>query len=202
LAIARKFITRFGRFGAGVRSEPAIESALVRVAVLLSIWGLAGAVWLVARALWTLTPVAWEAVSSGVMGPFSWTLLSVWVVVNAYAEGYVGFHQKFSPRAVDRALFLGRNPTWLRAVLAPVFCMGLFHASRRTLISSWVLLVGIVLLVLAVRSLPQPWRGIVDAGVVVGLGLGLASLLWHFVTALWRGREPSMHDVPVEGRSM
>jgi hypothetical protein len=34
----------------------------------------------------------------------------------------------------------------------------------------------------------QPWRGIVDAGVVLGLMVGLSSLLWIFITRLFGGR--------------
>lgn len=174
----------------------AIESALVHKRTWVAAWGILGVAALLVRALFALTPIAVEALTAGAMSPFEWGVLLAWVLGNAYAEGYVGFHQKFSPRTVDRALFVARNPTWPRVVLAPAFCLGLFDAGRRTQIVSWALLVGIVLLVVLVRGLPQPWRGIVDAGVVVGLGIGLASLLWHFVTALSRGREPTLHDVP------
>ena len=37
---------------------------------------------------------------------------------------------------------------------------------------------GIVGLIVLIRKLDQPWRGIVDAGVVVGLGWGLVATLW------------------------
>ncbi|HLE71719.1 MAG TPA: hypothetical protein VJH87_18715 [Vicinamibacteria bacterium] len=103
---------------------------------------------------------------------------------NAYAEGYRGFDRKFSPRVVGRALDLGRNPTLLRVVLAAPYCIGLFHAPRKTMVTSWTLVFVIAGVVYGVRLLPQPWRGIIDAGVVVGLGIGLLSLLGRFAAAL------------------
>ncbi len=141
--------------------------------------------------------MALEPIRAGQLGPWHWVLLVGWALANAYAEGYAGFHRKFSPRTVDRALFLGSHPSWLRVVLAAPFCMGLFAARRRTMIASWALVVGIVVLVNTMRLLAQPWRGIIDAGVVVGLSAGLASLLGLYVQALRTGREPVRHEVPL-----
>ncbi len=140
-------------------------------------WGILGVALLLCRALYSLAPFALEAVSSRALGPLHWLVLTAWVGFNAYAEGYVGFHQKFSPRVVQRALDLGRNWTPLRAVLAAPYCIGLFDAPRRTMIASWLVVFVVTSLVIGMRFVPQPWRGIVDAGVVVGLGMGLISLL-------------------------
>ncbi len=149
-------------------------------------WGVLGVSVLLFRALYQLTPFALEAVASSALGPVHWIVLAAWVAFNAYAEGYVGFHQKFSPRVVERALHLGRNRTPLRVLLAAPYCIGLFSAPRRTMITSWVFVFVIAALVFGVRHVPQPWRGIIDAGVVVGLGIGLISLLAHFFAALAR----------------
>ncbi len=146
-------------------------------------WGVLGVVLVVCRALYQLAPLALELVSSP-LGAGHWLALLAWVSFNAYAEGYVGFHLKFSPRVVERALELGRNPTPLRVVLAAPYCMGLFHAPRKVMISSWILVLAIAVVVFGVRYLPQPWRGIIDAGVVVGLGIGALSLLARFAFAL------------------
>ena len=62
--------------------------------------------------------------------------------------------------------------------------MGLFRAPRRVLITSWVLLFAIMGVVVLVRQIAQPWRGIIDAGVVVGLGAGLLSMLFLFARAI------------------
>jgi len=150
-------------------------------------WGVLGVALLLGRALYQLTPLALEVIRSSSLGLPHWSLLLAWVAFNAYAEGYVGFHRKFSPRVVRRALDLGRNPTVLRVVFAAPYCIGLFHAPRKTMLTSWTLVLVIAFVVFGVRHLSQPWRGIIDAGVVVGLGIGLVSLLAHFVSALSGG---------------
>jgi hypothetical protein len=147
-------------------------------------WGILGVALLLGRALLQLTPIALEPIVSSSLRLPHWILLLAWVAFNAYAEGYLGFHRKFSPRVVGRALDLGRNPTFLRVLLAAPYCIGLFHAPRRTMFTSWSLVLVIAGVVVGVRHLPQPWRGIIDAGVVVGLGIGLLSLLSSFVSAL------------------
>lgn len=147
-------------------------------------WGVLGVGLLLGRALVQLTPIALEAVASHAFRLPHWALLLAWVAFNAYAEGYLGFHRKFSPRVVGRALDLGRNPTLLRVILAAPYCIGLFEAPRRTMLTSWILVLVIAAVVFGVRHISQPWRGIIDAGVVVGLGIGLLSLLASFVSAL------------------
>ena len=92
------------------------------------------------------------------------------------------------------------GPGALRAVsrvaLAPVFCMGLIHATRRLLISSWILAVAVIVIIIAVRALPPPWRGIVDLGVAVALTWGVAAL-WYFFALGLRGTElPVPADTP------
>ena len=63
---------------------------------------------------------------------------------------------------------------------------------------SWVFVIAIVLLVWWVRSLPQPWRGIVDGGVVLGLMWGLGVILWLFLRYLLGARIPPPGDIPLE----
>ena len=46
--------------------------------------------------------------------------------------------------------------------------------------TSWSMVLGIVTLVVLVRRLPQPWRGIIDGGVVVGLSWGIVAILILF----------------------
>jgi hypothetical protein len=162
---------------------------------LIELWGVAGVVALLVQALLRLTPLAVDAIRDG-MSAGQWVLLVIWVVINAHAEGYRGFHRRFSPRVVARAQWLGAHPRPHLVVLAPVFCMSLIFASRRGRWVARIVLAAIVAIVVVVRGLAQPWRGIVDAGVVVGLGLGLISLLYFYARAL-RGLPPAIDpDLP------
>lgn len=45
-------------------------------------------------------------------------------------------------------------------------------ATYRRLVVSWCVVIGVVILIIVTVHLPQPWRGIVDTGVVGGLGWG------------------------------
>jgi hypothetical protein len=146
------------------------------------VWGVGGVVLLLVSALVRLTPMAWQAVASG-LDRLQWTLLVVFTIWMAWSEGYRGFQKNFSPRVAARARHLAEHPTALRVALAPLFCMAYFGAPRRRTIVTLVLTLAIVGLVVAVRRLSQPWRGIIDAGVVVGLAWGLLTLLWYTVRA-------------------
>lgn len=158
-------------------------------------WGIVGVVALLAQALGRLAPLAWDAIEGG-LTVLQWAVLVAWVVINAHAEGYRGFHRRFSPRVVARALHLSAQPRAALVLLAPLYCMSLLHASRRGMIVARVLVLAIVLVVVCVRMLEQPWRGIVDAGVVVGLGLGTLSLLGFTAMAI-AGRPPAIDpDLP------
>ena len=146
----------------------------------IALWGFLGVVALVGKSLFVLAPVALEVLRPGALDGWQWGVLLVWVAFMAYGEGFLGFHRKFSPRVVARAFGLSREPTALRVLLAAPYCLSLFHAPRRNMVTSWMLVLTIAALVVGVRQIPQPWRGIVDAGVVVGLGIGLTSLVLAF----------------------
>ncbi len=108
---------------------------------------------------------------------YHWLSLALISAFMGYAEGFRGFQQRFSPRVAARAKYLKEHPRRLHVALGPFFCIGYFHATRRRKITSLSLTLGIILLVGLVRMLPQPWRGILDAGVVLGLIWGILSLL-------------------------
>jgi hypothetical protein len=156
--------------------------------VLGAIWGMAGVVFILARAVLVLLPQALVPLERGIR-PSLALLYLLSIAFNGYAEGYRAFHKKFSPRVAARALHLLRDRSTVHLLLAPLFVMAFFHAPRRRLIATWVMLVALVLLIWAVRQVPQPWRGVIDAGVVVALTWGIASLLYFFVRGL-RGVEP------------
>ena len=106
------------------------------------------------------------------------------IVYMAYAEGYKGFHRGFSPRVIQRANYLRENPRWHHVLLAPAFCMGYIYATRRRQILSIGLTLVVMGFVVVARQLPQPWRGILDVGVVTGLSLGIMSILYFLLNSL------------------
>ena len=114
---------------------------------------------------------------------YHWVVLLLNTLLMAYLEGYRGFQKGFSPRVAARAKYLAQHPKLLHVCLAPFFCLGYFYTSRRRQISVIALTLGIILLVRLVGLLDQPWRGIIDAGVVVGLSWGLVSFLLFCVQA-------------------
>ncbi len=159
------------------------------------IWGLGGVVALLGSAVGRLAPLAGEAFSHDLTG-VQWSALVAIVVGMAYAEGYHGFQARFSPRVAARARYLSEHPRPAHILFAPLFCMGYFHATRRRRITSYSLTVGIVLLIVAVHFVSQPWRGIIDAGVVVGLVWGIVTVLLFGVRAFAERDFPYSPDVP------
>jgi hypothetical protein len=143
-------------------------------------WGIGGVLFLLIFAIFRLAPTALELENSD-MSEVHWLALVFSVIYMAYAEGYKGFHLGFAPRVVVRARYLATNPRPLHVLLAPFFCMGYIYATRRRQILSIALTTMIICFVLIARSIPQPWRGIVDAGVVVGLGLGVLSIAYFLI---------------------
>ena len=86
-------------------------------------------------------------------------------------------------------------------LLAPLFCMGYYHTTRRRLISAYVLTVLIVLFILGFHQLPQPIRGLLDAGVVVGLTWGLVSVYVFSFRALTNNEYTHSPELPVTATS-
>lgn len=150
------------------------------------IWACAGFTALLLFAVYRLLQQALGALS------YDFTVLqSALLVANvlfmAYSEGFRGFQKRFSPRFARRAWLLNSHSAPIEKLLAPFYAMGLFRAPRRDMTVAWCLTGLIVLVVIAFRFIPQPWRGILDMGVVVGLGWGIAAT----VTAVARRRPES-----------
>jgi hypothetical protein len=145
-------------------------------------WGVIGLFVTLIEAMVRLLPLAIHPLKTG-MSPLAWAAYLSFVAFNGYAEGYRGFQRAFSPRVAVRAALLVRELNWQRGLLAPLFLMGLVDATRRRLIANWTLVFGIICIVLLIRLAPQPWRGVVDAGVVVGLLWGTLSTLYFLMRA-------------------
>lgn len=165
---------------------------------LIAAWGVAWVSLLLGRAIWRLTPWAIEPWTGGLMTTGQQGLYIGWLVANAYLEGYRGFQLRFSPRVVARAVYLGQNPRPLWVVLALPFCMSLFHSTRRQMTVSWSFIGVLILVIWWVRSLQQPWRGIIDGGVVLGLAWGLVIIWWLFARYLVGAQAPPPGDLPME----
>ena len=141
-----------------------------------AVWGLGGFLALLLFAIYRLTPIAWQALEATLYW-YHWLGFFINVAFMAYSEGYRGFQRRYSPRLIARVRHLLHKPTSLQLVLAPAFCMGYFGAGRRNAVSAWLLLAMIGVLIAVFQQLPQPWRGLLDAGVVVGLSWGLLATI-------------------------
>ncbi|EYF02904.1 hypothetical protein [Chondromyces apiculatus] len=165
-------------------------------AVAVVLWGVGGVVLLLAEAIVRLGMLALRLLRTHSLTTAQTVMLVVWTLLICYAEGYRGFQQRFSPRVVARALYIAAHPKPLLVAFAPLVCMGFFHATRRLLIVSWSLLVGIVGLVVLIRFLPPIYRAIVDVGVALALTWGTAAIVVFLVRAL-AGKPPAISpDVP------
>lgn len=139
-------------------------------------WGVIGVVLLLVMAIIRLTPHATQAVQIGLEG-WQWVLLALWCVFMVASEGYDGFQKRLAPRITERARVVRERGGWLEIILAPVYVFGYFRAPRRQLVTSYIVLGLIICAVVVVHQLPQPWRGMIDAGVVLGLGYGLMAIV-------------------------
>ena len=149
--------------------------------IVAACWGAAGLVALLGYAIFRLTGV----VVDGLEETWRWHHIAVAganAAFMAWSEGYRGFQLRFSPRSAARVKWLAQHASAAQALLAPLFVMGYFGTTRRRMIGVYLLTGFILVAIVAIHSLAQPWRAALDVGVVVGLAWGLAS----FVVALWR----------------
>ncbi len=139
------------------------------------LWALTGFITILGYAVYRLAGhfiIAWDT-------PFAWyhwVLLIINTLFMAYSEGYKGFQKSYSIKFSNRLKELMQKPWWTK-LLAPLFCMNYFDASKKNLLLAYILTIVIVLLIVIFNYIPQPWRGILDAGVIVGLSWGITATL-------------------------
>lgn len=150
------------------------------------IWGAIGFLGLLSWALIRLGPLVADSLALP-WAWFHWALFGFNLVAMAWFEGYRGFQQNYAPRFAARCEYLYRHATPMQVMIAPLVCMGFVNAPKRRVLTAWALTSGIVIIVLLYRQLPQPWRGILDAGVVLGLAWGMLATIWHLALALRKG---------------
>ena len=162
--------------------------------VIGALWGVGGVALLVSSAIVRMTPVAIDAFGHTLYW-YHWVFGGAFLVFMLYSEGYRGFQLGFSPRVVARARYLRRHPRLVHVVFAPLFCMAFFHATKRRQRISLGVATAIVMAVVLVRLISQPWRGIIDLGVVAGLVWGMIALAVYCLVALGGGLSHAP-DVP------
>lgn len=176
-----------------VTSDAALEpltqaQELAKWQRITAIWGVTGFTLLIGEALYKVIPWVIDLFSRP-LSSLNWLILIGWCAFMGFAEGYKGFQQHYSPRFAARLRWLVQNPTPRRAYLAPLFCMCFIGTTRKRKIVAYALTSFIFMLVVFIRTLPQPWRGIVDVGVVVGLTWGLTTVLWFSWQAIRHNRD-------------
>jgi hypothetical protein len=155
----------------------ALSPAARALGLLGAAWGVVGISVLLLGGVFSMGPYALQLSWAELSGLERFALLA-YLAFMIGGKGYMGFHRGFSPRAAARAAEIARDPRPLRVLLAPLYGMSLIQASMSRLVRSWGLMLAIASIVPLVKVLPQPWRGIVDAGVVAGLSVGLLSFWW------------------------
>lgn len=163
-----------------------------------ALWGVIGITYLLGNAIFKVGSIAWAGLHGNHLSLWHWIGAGVWLAFMLVAEGYRGFQKKFAPRVAARARYLRQNPRLLHVVLAPFFCIGYFHGTRRRMITSWTISLIIVGVIWGVSHLSQPWRGLLDLGVVAGLSWGLVSV-WCFCAKALLGSQFSYDpEVPLQ----
>lgn len=158
-------------------------------------WGVGGVLALLLFAVCRLGVRALEAIDH-VWTPWQVVFVVLWVPYMIHAEGWAGFHRAFAPRVIVRSSYLRGDPPLIHRIFAPLVCMGFLHATPRRRWISVGVTAGIILLVSIVSLLPQPWRGLVDMGVVAGLLVGMGSILYHARQASLNQARPVAPDFP------
>lgn len=134
------------------------------------------------------------------LSPLQWLVLASFALYMAYAEGYKGFHLNFSPRVIARARYfcLERQQQAIHHfIFAPLLCMGFLYSTKRRRLIAICVTTAIIILVIIVSMMPQPWRGIIDVGVVLGLLLGVISLIYFWIQSMKPGwQSPVSADFP------
>jgi hypothetical protein len=143
-----------------------------------SAWGVAGFLALLGFVILRLLPRALDTFSEP-LAWYHWLGLAGATLFFGYVKGYRGFQRGLSRRVVSRAASLKTNVDLPKALLAPLYCMGFFGAGRRRQITMICLTVAMVGLILVLRHIDQPWRGIIDLGLVTAFAWGFISTIYH-----------------------
>ena len=145
-------------------------------------WSLTGLLLLLGFAIWRLSLYTLESLQMP-LNWIHWTFFIGFTIFMAHSEGYKGFQKSFSPRFAARTKYLLTDCTSTQCILAPLFSMGYFHAPRKRIVATVTLTILIVVFILLFQFIPQPWKGLLDAGVVIGLIWGMISTILFCIKA-------------------
>jgi len=155
-----------------------------RRVVWTSAWGALGLAAILFEAAARLGAHAMRAIGAG-LTIAQWSVLAGGAVVMTYIEGYRVFHRREARGVVVRARWSARRLRGARAWAAPLYALGLMgrHRARARRVAA-----AIVAAIVVVRALPDPWRGIVDAGIVPALAWGGLAIVARYARTLggWR----------------
>jgi hypothetical protein len=140
-----------------------------------AVWGVGGVMLIFSMAVYRLWPYVAQTEWTRLSLPQQGVLLLL-LLFFVFGKGVGVLHRKYVPRVAERAALLADEGGGLRHWLAPLFCMGFFGAPPRRVVAAFGTVLGIVLLIVGVRHLDSPWRGMVDLSVISGLAVGIVSL--------------------------
>lgn len=154
------------------------EIGITTKGLIAAIWAVVGLLSLLIFASWRLSAYTIDSFAMP-WNLFHWFVFIAWAIFMAHSEGYKGFQKQFSPRFAARTKYLLTKATWLQTLFAPLFCMAYFHAPRKRVVATWALTIMILSFIFAFRFVPQPWKGLLDFGVVLGLVWGFVSTAYY-----------------------
>lgn len=157
-----------------------------------ALWGVAGIIALLCFAIFRLTPYGLEALRNG-LTPVQWLILVAWCGFMIISEGRDGFARHLAPRIAARAQQIKTDGDVASILLAPLYCFGYFRAPARQMITSYAAIVVIIIAVVIVHQFSQPWRGIVDCGVVLGLSYGVVAIVAKCISVGTHTQASSTH---------
>jgi hypothetical protein len=163
-----------------------------------AIWGLTGVALLLSSAVYRLGLVAVDASAHYPLLAGRWLGPLLLALLLGLLKGRFVFQRGFAPRIAARARALRHHDHRLHQLLAPLFCMTYFHTGKKRQRVSIGVSSGVVLLIILVRQLEQPLRGIIDLGVAVGLAWGVAAILYYGYQALTAAEFPYSPELPAE----
>lgn len=159
------------------------QSKRINVGDISFFWGIGGVVGVLCWAIYRLLPYALETLQHG-LAWWQWLVVAIWSIFMIVSEGYDGFQKRLVPRIYSRAQSLRLKGNSIERLLAPLYCLNYFNTELRRLVIAYVALVLIITAIVVVHSLEQPWRGMIDWGVIAGLSYGVVAILVQLPSVL------------------